>query len=45
MPEIEGEYADSNQGIIFLTCLFYQYRRRGQPLVIGIGPGEHLLAG
>ncbi len=45
MREVEGEYADANQSVIFLLSCSINVADVEQPLVVAIGLGEHLLAG
>ena len=45
MREVEGEYADANQSVISLLACSINVADVEQPLVVSIGPGEHLLAG
>jgi hypothetical protein len=45
MCEVEGEYADANQSVISLLACSINVADVEQPLIVAIGPGEHLLAG
>jgi hypothetical protein len=45
MREVQGKYADANHSVIFLLAFSINIVDVEQPLVVAIGPGEHLLAG
>jgi len=44
MCEVEGEYANINQSVISLLACSIKVADMEQPLVVAIGPGEHLHA-